>query len=200
MAIDPHGAAREGKVAALRAFVGGGGDINFRGRGQLDRTPLHVAIESKKVAAARLLIELGADVNAEDYRKAAPLHYAAGVGLDVLVEILLQRGADPKAVNTFGSTALHEIAGGGGTAPERGQVRIVRLLLAAGAEVDATENAGRTPLWYAAARGKVAVAELLLGAGADPSKRAAGEQGTPKDVAAGNEVARLLGGRDSIAG
>jgi ankyrin repeat protein len=197
MAIDPHDAARAGKAAALRAFVGGGGDINFRGQGQLDRAPLHVAIESKNVAVARLLIELDADVNAEDYRKARPLHYAAGVGLTALVEILLKRGADPKAVNTFGATALHEIASGGGTAPERDQVRIVRRLIAAGAEVDATENAGRTPLWYAATRGKVAVAKLLLDAGADPSKRAGGDQGTPKDAAVGNEVARLLAGHDS---
>jgi ankyrin repeat protein len=196
MAIDPHEAARAGKTAALRAFVGGGGDVNFRGKGQLDRTPLHVAIEAKKVAVARLLIELGADVNAEDYRRTRALHYAAGLGLTTLVEILLTRGADPRAVNTFGATALHEIASGGGTAPARDQIRLVRRLIAAGAEVDATENGGRTPLWYAAACGKVEVAEVLLDAGADPSKRAGGTQGTPKDAAIGNPVAKLLAGRD----
>ena len=46
VAIDPHAAAREGKTATLRAFVASGGDISIRGRGQLLRTPLHIAIES----------------------------------------------------------------------------------------------------------------------------------------------------------
>jgi hypothetical protein len=43
----------------------------------------------------------------------------------------------------------------------------VRLLLGAQAAVDATDNAGRTPLYYAVHAGQTAAVSLLLGAGAD---------------------------------
>jgi len=192
MTIDPHAAARNGDAAALRAFIRGAGDIDSRGRGQLERTPLHMAIEFGQVSVARLLIRLGADVNARDYRKTQPLHVAAEVGQSAIVKLLLDRGADPMALDTFGESPIHCIAQGGGLASETVQVRIIRQLLAAGASADAIGNAGRTPLWYAATRGKVKVVKALLHAGADSSKRAHGELGTPQDAAAGNPVESVL--------
>jgi cytochrome c len=192
MAIDPHQAARTGRVDDLRAYIEDGGDVNTPGHGQLLRTPLHMAIETNHVEAARLLLDLGADVNALDYRKKGPLHYAAGVGIVELVELLLERGANPNSLDTFGENALHSIASGGGLRSEQDQVRIVHRLMAAGLGADSDGNAGRTPLWYAAARAKLAVAKALLDAGANPNKRANGELGTPRDAAKGNPVEKLL--------
>jgi ankyrin repeat protein len=189
--LDPYVAARAGDIPALRAYVDAGGDVNIRGRGQLERTPLHVAIEARHSEVTRVLIDLGADVNAQDYRRDRPLHYASGLGLADIVELLLARGADAQAVDVFGDTAVHDVASGGGGASEADQVRIVQHLLAAGADVDAVANCGRSALWYAAAHGKAEVAAALLRAGADPARRALGEQGTPRDVAKG-DVARLL--------
>jgi ankyrin repeat protein len=191
MAVDPYQAARSGDLAGLRAYAAGGGELDARRPGQLQRTPLHVAIESGQPGAARLLIELGADIHAADYRDARPLHYAAQTGLLAIVELLLDRGAEPAALNCFGETALHRLAAGGGLAPEEDQVRIARRLVAAGVPADGSGNAGRTPLWYAAARGKALVAAALLAAGADPARRADGDLGSPADVATG-AVALLL--------
>ena len=41
-----------------------------------------------------VLLDFGADVNAQDDEGAAPLHYAAGAGYEQLCDILLRHGAD----------------------------------------------------------------------------------------------------------
>jgi ankyrin repeat protein len=52
-------------------------------------------------------------------------------------------------------------------AADQGVMNIVKLLLAAGVDVDAKGETGRTPLWSACYQKKVAVAELLIAEGAD---------------------------------
>ena len=54
-------------------------------------------------------------------------------------------------------------------APGAGQIEAVKLLLSAGAEIDARDDRGRTPLHEAARKGRVEVAEYLIGAGAQPN-------------------------------
>ena len=72
--MDPHKAAETGDVNALLAFLNAGGDINTPGKGQLDRTPLQLAIENNRIRVIDVLIEHGANVNAQDYRKSTPLN------------------------------------------------------------------------------------------------------------------------------
>jgi ankyrin repeat protein len=191
-------AVQNGKMDQLRAFVQGGGDINVRGKGNLDRSLLHSAIEFNHPEMAEFIVSVGASVSAKDYRGKTPLHYAAGMGLLSLVELLIEKGADPKSLDVFGENALHHISSGGGSSPEEDQVAIVRRLIAVGLNVDSVGNAKRTPLYYAAGRGKLSVTKELLDAGADASKAAAGQLGTPIDAAseAGHPaVAALLKGR-----
>jgi ankyrin repeat protein len=51
-----------------------------------------------------LIEELGADVNARDHNGYTPLHHAAARGDNALIEYLVSRGADVKAVSRRGQT------------------------------------------------------------------------------------------------
>jgi ankyrin repeat protein len=95
-----------------------------------------------------------------------PLALAAFFGSADCVAALLDRGADvaQRAGNPMLVQPLH-------AAIVAGDPAIVRALLDAGAEVDATQQAGITPLMGAAAAGSVELVRLLLDAGADRSRR-----------------------------
>jgi uncharacterized protein len=94
-------------------------------------------------------------------------------------------------------TSLHVVTDWPGYFPEGPQM--ARLLIAAGAEVDAvtTPEPPETPLHYAASSDDADVAEVLIDAGADIEKPD-GSIGTPLDNAIGYacwHVARLLAAR-----
>jgi len=92
------------------------------------------------------------------------LHLAAFFGKTAVARRLVQAGADVRvySANDFHVQPLHSAAAGR-------HVEICRLLIAAGADVDATQRQGFTPLHSAAQNGDVELVELLLSAGADPS-------------------------------
>lgn len=78
------------------------------------------------------------------------------------VEKLLAHGADVKARDGDGDTALHGAA-------QTGNVDIVRMLLDKGADPNAKNQHGGTPLMWAAVFGHAEAAQLLLARGADAS-------------------------------
>jgi ankyrin repeat protein len=107
------------------------------------------------------------------------------------VQMLLEAGADPTGVE--GYEAFHHSTYQFGLEPSwpinqaahGGHTAIIRLLLAAGAKVDAPEDEGQTALMIAAREGHMDVVRLLLEAGADKSYRAGPGDfaGTVEDVA-----------------
>lgn len=105
-------------------------------------TVLHVAAAGYRVEIARMLLAFGADVNsAKNRRSSQPLHYAA-------------------------DGYLENPAWDAGR-----QVAMIRLLLKAGANVDAQDKNGATPLHRAVRTRCAAVVKCLLEAGADPTIR-----------------------------
>ncbi|CAI6080125.1 unnamed protein product [Clonostachys chloroleuca] len=82
------------------------------------------------------------------------LYYASLVGLSWLVEGLLEDGADINAKGHDG-TALN-------VALDRGHDEIVHLLLQAGADADARNVYGETPLYVAAERGSHRIVQWLV--------------------------------------
>jgi 8-oxo-dGTP pyrophosphatase MutT (NUDIX family) len=139
---------------------------------------------------AALLAEIPGLVLAHASDGWTPLHLAAHFGETPAVSLLLGLGADPHARsrNRLDNTPLH--AGLAGTAG----LDLVERLLAAGAEVNAPDGGGFTPLHLAAGRGELPLVTRLLLRGAEVSMRTADGQ-TPAAVARarGHEpVARFL--------
>jgi ankyrin repeat protein len=136
------------------------------------------------VALQKLVAEFG--VNAEDTSGLTPLTLAAAFGTREAVGLLVDAGADVKAQNSAGITALH--------VAWRDEA-VARQLLDRGADVNAKTALGATPLLVASsANGTEAVVSLLLQKGADPE--AAEARGvTPLIAAAGvgnTAAAKLL--------
>jgi hypothetical protein len=87
----------------------------------------------------------------------APLHIAVGKGKVELVDLLLRHGADPNLhAGPFG-TALHFIE----------DYEMARLLVANGADVNARNGLGATPLFLAMDRYRENLFTMLIEAGAD---------------------------------
>lgn len=105
------------------------------------------------------------------------LHFAAFFGKAEAARMLLEHGAgvDVYTRNAFANQPLHAAAAGR-------HIELCRILLAADADVNATQHGGFAPLHESAQAGDVELTELFLSAGADPAARSdPGE--TPADVA-----------------
>ena len=113
---------------------------------------------------ARDLAQLGPAQLKAKYDTAAnrkALYYAAAGGKTKDVRRYIRMGVDVDWILPgLGVTALIRAA-------DHGHVVVVKLLLAAGAQVDHAENSGTTALWTAACGGHLDVVRVLLNAGAD---------------------------------
>lgn len=104
-----------------------------------------------------------ASANSRDRTGCTPLMWAAERGEVETVRRLLEAGADPRAVSTFGFTAL-------GQAAASDAAEVIALLLDAGVPVDQPTIGGRTPLQLAVEAQAHHAAEALIAYGADRDK------------------------------
>jgi len=150
---------RAGVVAAL---LEAGADVNSPGHRGL--TPLHEAAAQRgNLDVVRILLEAGADTHATSGPGITPLHKAASGGAAEIVHALLDAGADVNAgAGGFGTPLLHAVQ------PRRSTEAVVIVLLWAGADPDARDEQGWTPLYAAASADRPAAVRALLEAGADP--------------------------------
>jgi ankyrin repeat protein len=104
-------------------------------------TPLHLAVFARNGAAARALVDAGAELDAisqAPFAQVTPLGTAAAFDVNDVARLLLERGADPNATADHGSTPLHAAAANGNR-------ELVQLLLAHGASPDARSRDGQRP-------------------------------------------------------
>jgi cytohesin len=129
---------RKGNIEAVKQHLAAGTDVNAKGD-VVGWTPLAwVAYEGHK-EIVELLIENGADVNANDDIGGTPLYRAARKGHKEIAELLIAAGTDVNAKNSVGQTPLQFAAG-------YGHKEIVELLIDNGADLDVKDDDGRTPL------------------------------------------------------
>ena len=147
-------------------------------------TPLHLAASEGHLDICQMLLERNADVHVHGDSGDTPLHLAASSHHLEIVRILLQYNAEvnpgnedgctpllmalskENALDDGGSTSLHPLSQG----LQRGDlniVRLVRLLLESGANVNVYDTSRNTPLHFAASAGNLDVARMLLELGAE---------------------------------
>jgi ankyrin repeat protein len=167
-------------AGAVTRLMQAGFDPNTRNpQGQVG---LYLALQTggPRVADA-LWAHPGLEVDAANAQGETPLMMAALKGRLEWTQRLLERGA---RLNREGWTPLHYAASG----PEP---KVVELLLARGAALEARSPNGSTPLMLAARYGSEASVDLLLARGADPKLR------NQRDLTAA-DFARM-DGRDGLA-
>ncbi|MFN3684142.1 MAG: ankyrin repeat domain-containing protein [Fimbriimonadaceae bacterium] len=111
---------------------------------------------------ARVLLSVGASLEARNRYGATPLLEACRRDLPAVVRFLLSRKANPLATMQNGSGALHLAADSAGS-------EVAEILVGAKVPVNAKDRQGRTPLHRAAQAGNVDVVRVLLRNGANPA-------------------------------
>jgi ankyrin repeat protein len=135
-------------LEVTRVLLEHGADVNARGF--LEATPIHSQIGYRRTQSLRLLLAHGADVNARDLNGETPLMGAAADAAALLIasgaEInvgLENRGTKRRdLITASGATALHFAA-------RLQDAATIAVLLAHGAEVNAEDGDGCSPLDWA---------------------------------------------------
>ncbi len=169
------------EMAPVLAFVKNGGDPNALTDD--DRTLLHVAINWNFREYVKALLDRGADPNRCGPSGSCPLVMAAGRDTEILRMLVAADAGVNHRTEKFGYTALGHAAAlrrdtferitrtGGYRGPFPNAIESVRILIAAGANVNSSDNFGASPLRIAIHKRNLKISELLLRAGADPHQR-----------------------------
>ena len=141
-------AAGGGHLDAVRFLLVSGAKVSAKDRSTTGdaeylRQPLHYAMRSKNVVVAEALLDAHANPNAVSYLGFTPLSVAIEEDNAEAIALLLKRGADVnlKPRTRRYTPPLH-------TAVAGHKLALLRLLLEAGAEPDAPNECGETPLMY----------------------------------------------------
>lgn len=181
-----HTAARVGALDNVRVLLEAHADPNCLWHD----TPLIVAVQNRHIEIARLLLEAGADPNRTDPEGLGPMYFASKLQHQELMHLLMAKGAvltpwaqfrlaveqkDFAAIDRaadvrvashgFHTTALHVAANYDVNAP------IIELLIRRGADVNAQQRQGWSPLHIAAVCNACKNVALLLAGGADVTLR-----------------------------
>jgi ankyrin repeat protein len=164
-------AANTGDIARIKTLLEGGAyvdgvDEDPRGKGE---TPLLVAVSKGQAAAVELLLDNGADQTRANRDREAALHLGAKAGRNDIIKILLAHGGDvniaTKGLEDYrrGTTPLHLAA--------VDHPATVSLLVKSGADLNARDGQGNTPLHRAVEKFASSAVLQLLDLGANPTVR-----------------------------
>ena len=122
-------------VAGTRAMVASGVPVDATNHD--DDTPFLIAVRKGREPLARVLLELGADVNHRNRLARSALHEAANAGSLTMVKLLLTFRAAMDLKDLNGNTPLH-------LAAMRGNAETVEFLIRAGMRPDTLNREGKS--------------------------------------------------------
>lgn len=189
-----HLAAAGKSTRVVELLLEKGADPNARESDALSikcYTPLHYAAQEGNKEIAERLIAKGADVNITLQKNKrgrsgiSPMHLAAGNGKPEVVELFVAKGADVNIRDILRRTPLHWVAEVCASTEEqmrsqtpdatKGEVwqkrledyrLIVVMLVSHGADLNAKDDKGATPLYIARTKGCQSLADALIAHGA----------------------------------
>jgi ankyrin repeat protein len=184
-----HYAAHGRSTKLIQLLIDNGANVNAVDSD--GKTPLHIASDgnNKDIRAAQILIENGCDINRQDGDGYTPLHYAANeaepkhwasAGKPEYMKFLIENGADTK-VKTFGNMLSPLMI-----TVRHGAIDNAKLLVKNGADLEAQDENGWTPLHHAVFYNYPEMVKVLLKAGspikecyAGPTPLYIAERGSP---------------------
>lgn len=183
-------AVMENQVEVAEYLIERGADVNAVSDNGVG--PLHLAVRASAFESVKLLVEHGATVESTDPRF-SPLLWAARVGAPEIAEYLIEHGADVNFVSHRGETPILMASMVGSTetvglllehgaeieqeetpttplimAVQGEHLDVVRMLLDNGADPNASNRQGQSPLQFASQAGNPQLIELLQEYGARP--------------------------------
>lgn len=154
-------AAKQGEVQRVLLMLMEGIDPTYQPDSQNRRSALHAAAQRGLLEVCYILLQAGAQVDAQDKDRRTPLLEAVINNHIEVAHYLVQNGACVYHVEEDGYTGLHHAA-------KLGNLEIVSMLLETGqADVNAQDTGGWTPIIWSAEHKHVDVIKVLLNRGAD---------------------------------
>ena len=187
-------AASSGHTETVR-YLAGLKDVDLNHSGKYGVTALNCALQRGHADVVEVLIDAGADIETKDDMGRSPLHWSCYSGALDVVKMLVEAGAGVRGIDSKGYTCLIFAAANGHTETVRylaglkdvdlnhsgnngrtalhvalqggGHADVMQLLVDAGADIEAKDIQGATPLHFACMGGELDIVQKLLKAGAD---------------------------------
>jgi ankyrin repeat protein len=131
-----HRSARNGHLSAISTLLTFKARVNVQTKDE-GATPLHLCMPEGCLACAKMLIEHGASIDAQDHDGATPLIWAVQRGDIEIVKLLLEKGSAVNARDNMGRTPLIWAA------TKNDLSALIKLLIKHGADLslkDETQN------------------------------------------------------------
>lgn len=160
-----HFAVFWSNLKMVKLLVSKGIPVNVISRDKT--TPLHIVVATDKIDIAEFLISRGANINAGNSYYLTPLHNAVNENRYKMAAFLLSRGADVSAAGYYNMRPIHFAAN------RSCDLKILKLMVDNGADVNAENSGGLTSLYYALSSdllfryGPKTKVEYLVSKGAD---------------------------------